>query len=91
MKGWNGIKSVHYLLTEPHKRIRIYKQLHSYNEIMIITQLEIVLIHSPPTSGGVVVLKTGRRMVIGSNPDRASRPSRSEFSVVFSETRVNTG
>ena len=26
----------------------------------------------------------------GSNPGRACRPSRSEFSVVFSETRVNT-
>ena len=27
----------------------------------------------------------------GSNPDRACRPSHSEFSVFFSETRVNTG
>ena len=32
-----------------------------------------------------------RRLVPGSNPGRACRPSRSEFSVVFSETRVNTG
>ena len=37
------------------------------------------------TIGGVVTLKTG------SNPGRVCRPSRSEFSVVFSETRVNTG
>ena len=44
-----------------------------------------------PTSGGVVTLKTGRREVPGSNPGRACRPSRSEFPVVFSETRVNTG
>ena len=44
-----------------------------------------------PISGGVVTLKTGRRKVPGSIPGRACRPSRSEFSVVFSETRVNTG
>ena len=44
-----------------------------------------------PTSGTAVTLKTGRREVPGSNPGRACRPSRSEFSVVFSETRVNTG
>ena len=43
-----------------------------------------------PTSGRVVTLETGRREVLGSN-GRACRPSRSEFSVVFSETRVNTG
>ena len=43
------------------------------------------------TSGGVVTLKTGRREVPGSNPGRACRPTRSEFSVVFSETRVNIG
>ena len=47
--------------------------------------------HSCPTSGSAVTLKTGRREVPGSNPSRACRPSRSEFSVVFSETRVNTG
>ena len=35
--------------------------------------------------------KTGRREVPGSFFGRACRPSRSEFSVVFSETRVNTG
>ena len=44
-----------------------------------------------PTSGGVVTLKTGRQEVQGSNSGRACRLSRSEFSVVFSETRVNTG
>ena len=44
-----------------------------------------------PTSGTAVTLKTGRREVPGSNPGRGCRPSRSEFSVVFSETRVNTG
>ena len=36
------------------------------------------------------VLKTGRLEVLGSNSDRACQPSRSEFSMVFSETRVNT-
>ena len=35
--------------------------------------------------------KTGRREVSGSFLSRSCRPSRSEFSVVFSETRVNTG
>ena len=35
--------------------------------------------------------KTGRQEVPCSIPGRACRPSRSEFSVVFSETRVNTG
>ena len=37
------------------------------------------------------VLKTGRCKVLGSISSRAFRPSLSEFSVVFSETRVNTG
>ena len=44
-----------------------------------------------PTSGTEVTLKTGRREVPGYNPGCACRPSRSEFSVVFSEIRVNTG
>ena len=45
-----------------------------------------------PTSGSAVTLKkTGRREMPVSNPGRACRPSRSEFSVVFSETPVNTG
>ena len=35
-------------------------------------------------------LKAGRRKVPGSNPGRAFRPSRSEFSVVFFETCVNS-
>ena len=38
-----------------------------------------------------VTLKTGRWEVPGSNPGRACRPSRSEFSVVFSETSINVG
>ena len=42
------------------------------------------------TNGGVVALKSGRREVLGSILGRACRPRRSEFSVVFSETRVNT-
>ena len=44
-----------------------------------------------PTSGGMGTLKAGRREVPGSIPGRVCRPSRSEFSVVFSETRRNTG
>ena len=38
-----------------------------------------------PNSGSAVTLKTGRREVPGSNQGRSCRPSRSEFSVVFSE------
>ena len=44
-----------------------------------------------PTSVEVAELKTDRGEMSGSNPGRACRPSHSEFSVVFSETRVNTG
>ena len=44
-----------------------------------------------PTSGRVVMVKTERREVPGSNLGRACRPSHSEFSVVLSETRVNKG
>ena len=44
-----------------------------------------------PHPGGMVKLKTGRRQVPGSSPGRARRSNRSEFSVVFFETRVNTG
>ena len=44
-----------------------------------------------PTSGRVVKLETERLEVSGPNTGRACLPSRSEFSVVFSETRVNMG
>ena len=44
-----------------------------------------------PTSGAGEALKTGRQEIPGSNPGHACRPSLSEFSVFFSETRVNTG
>ena len=44
-----------------------------------------------PTSGSAATFKTGRREVPGSKPGRACQPSRSEFSVVFSETRLNMG
>ena len=44
-----------------------------------------------PTSSTAVTLKTRRGEVPGSNPGRACRPSHMEFSVVFSETRANTG
>ena len=46
--------------------------------------------YNPPVAE-LVTLKTGRREVPDSIPGRACRPNRSEFSVVFSETRVNTG
>ena len=43
-----------------------------------------------PPSGGVVMLKTGKREMPGSNPSRTCQPSHSEFTAVFSEIRVNT-
>ena len=48
-------------------------------------------VHNGPISGGAVTLKTGTREMPGPNPGRACQPSRSEFSVVFSETCVNKG
>ena len=44
----------------------------------------------PPVAGDSA-LKIGRRELPSSIPGHACRLSRSEFSVVFSETRVNTG
>ena len=43
------------------------------------------------TSDGVITLKTRKWETPSLNPGRACRPSRSELSMVFSETRVNTG
>ena len=65
--------------------VSILKAIYQYPE-----QISIPL-NIGPTSGIAVTLKTGRRDVPGSNSGRACRSSRSEFSVVFSETRVNTG
>ena len=65
--------------------------LQNVNNIKNIFISAIFKIIMGPTSGTAVTLKTGRREGPGSNPGRACRPSRSEFSVVFSETRVNTG
>ena len=49
------------------------------------------LVQQPHQWRSSSALKTGRREVQGSNPSHACRPSRSEFSFVFSETCVNTG
>ena len=65
------------------------------NQISELPNFPFLLVHSPqeilnkialiypfivgPTSGGVVALKTGRRVVPRSNPGRACRPSPSEF------------
>ena len=56
-----------------------------------ISNIECCIIYSCLISGGVVTLKTGRWEVSGSDPGRTCQPRRSEFSVVFSETRLNTG
>ena len=46
---------------------------------------------APPAAEQFSTQKTGRRELSGSIPGRACRPSRSEFSGNFSETRVCTG
>ena len=51
----------------------------------------IILINLPHLWLSCSVLKAGRREVSGSIPGRACRHSRSELSVVFFETRLNTG
>ena len=60
--------------------------INNYNEFEIESFQDFI----SPTSGAVEALKTGRREVPGSNPGRTCRPSCSEFSVVFSNTRINT-
>ena len=57
----------------------------------IWNSIRVIICKPEEDSGTAVTLKTGRREVPGSNLGRACRPSCSEFSVVFSETRVNTG
>ena len=76
-----------------HVKVKL-QHTHSadHNKSIIIHKHNAISIYSTSgsTSGSAVTLKTGRREVPGSNPGRACRPSRSEFSAVFSETRVNT-
>ena len=68
---------------------------HSYNSacLYIFFYVGVIcnnnaLLHQWPNGSA---LKTGRREELGKIPGRACRTSRSEFSVVFSETLVNTG
>ena len=44
-----------------------------------------------PDNPAQVALKAGRRKVPGSTPGCACQPSRTEFSVVITETGLNTG
>ena len=46
--------------------------------------------HAPPVAEQLCAPK-GRQKMPGSNPGRACGPSHSEFSMVFSETHINTG
>ena len=64
---------------------------HFYSIPDNLKHIIINLIVAGPTSDTAEMLKTGRREVPGSNSGHACRPSRSEFSVVFYETCVNTG
>ena len=71
---------------------RSFKIRISYLIVITFATINFVIqFYKGPTSGIAVTLKTGRREVPGSNLGRICRPSRLEFSVVFSETRVNTG
>ena len=78
------------LETSDIKRIFCFKLIRKIQLKQHITSNKLKFLHRSPTSSGVVTLKTGRREVPGSSPS-SCRPRRSEFSVVFSETRVNTG
>ena len=73
------------------KKNVVDKQVFSFITKYQVMRYLFYFIFLGPTSSWMVTLQTGRRKVPGSNPSRACRPSRSEFSMVFSETRVNTG
>ena len=76
----------------------VFKQFHSFihcskfDKVTLIPLQYIKFFSNQKclTVFGVQKLKTGRREVLGSNPGRACRPKRSEISVIFSGTRVNT-
>ena len=67
--------------------------LRSKSERIKVTQHELILthFHEPRQWWSSSALKTGRRQMPGSILGHACRPSRSEVSVVFSETHVKTG
>ena len=75
------------------------KKCHGYKNKKCLTGYcsEIAQIVEHPASNGPhqwpsgSALKTGRREVPVSNPGRACRLSPSEYSMVFSETHLNTG
>ena len=46
MKGWNGVKSVQYLLNKPYKTIRMHKQQPTLSKKTKITHLELILTQS---------------------------------------------
>ena len=68
------------------------------NELVVISVIFTVVSYNTQFANQVPhllrsgsALKTGRRVLPRSIPDLACRPSCSEFSVVFSKTRLNTG
>ena len=56
----------------------------------IITVMKYSILLTPPVAKWFCA-RTSRLEVLGSILNRTCRPSHTEFSVVFSETRVNTG
>ena len=60
---------------------KMFQALHANLSIIIL----------PPPVAERFCTRTGRREVLGSILGRACRPRRSEFSEVFSKTRLNTG
>ena len=70
--------SCHYLRRNDHLR-------------RILLKKPIIIIEYPHQWRSGSMLKAGRQEMQCSIPGRFCQPSRSEFSVVFSNTRVNTG
>ena len=62
------------------------KSIHSFRTLFAFSIQGYFMLMQPPP---VAVLKTSRREVLVFIPGRNCRPSHSEFSMVFSETRIN--
>ena len=62
-------------------------------EVIVTEKIDSIMLSTawvPHQCRSSIAIKAGRREVPDLNPGRACRLSRSEFSTVFTETRVNT-
>ena len=58
---------------------------------IFILRVYVFILTSPHQWRSCYALEIGKREVPGSNPGRACRPSRLDFSVIFFEIRLNMG